>query len=488
MECDICYREYDGKRLPFLCTVDARNQIYEPRYKHLQVILENDALQSEINSLLDNSNQLGQDAVELARASQRRAEATTSHILAAADRLRNDIKAAREEIQARKASISRRRSDLATLSEGLPERRSKQEYEVDKTTQRLRYQWAQSAEDMASCRSFLCAEAADLYGLERVTAKGGDGGSWEYHIGKVPALDLRDMNCMSLSYRFPFPNHIFPPSTYETSSWLTKPPSALSPEVITTSLGHIAHVLMLASHYFAIRLPAEVTLPHRDYPFPTIFNIASSYRHPPVPFPGISSTTTPVAPATEPNPKRLPRPRPLYIHRPLTQLFRDDPATYSYFIEGVALLAHDIAWLCSTQGLTFSEKGSFDEICQLGRNLYNLLIGSQRESDTNSTPNGKGEHANDLNWIGRFSHGTAFYNLGAAEGADAIKSFRLPSTSRFADRLRKKLAGDAPLPDWEVLEDDAWKTEDAAIEDITESKLTVAEMTNGSDRWTKVRS
>jgi hypothetical protein len=202
MECDICYREYDGKRLPFLCTVDARNQIYEPRYKHVQLILENDALQNEINSLLDNSNQPGQDAVELARASQRRAEATTSHILATADQLRNDIKAAREEIQARKASLSRRRSDLATLSEGLPERRSRQEGEMDRTTQRVRYQWAQVAEEMAGTRSFLCAEAADLYGLERVAS---DSGTWKYHIGKVPALDLRDMNCTSLSFCFPTP-------------------------------------------------------------------------------------------------------------------------------------------------------------------------------------------------------------------------------------------------------------------------------------------
>jgi hypothetical protein len=245
---------------------------------------------------------------------------------------------------------------------------------------------------------------------------------------------------------------------------------------------------MLASHYFAIRLPAEVTLPHRDYPFPTIFSTAQSYRHPVVPFPGMSFSTSPGATATEPNPKRQPRPRPLYIQKPLTQLFRDDPNTYSYFIEGVSYLAHDIAWLCSTQGIAFSEKGTFDDICQLGRNLYHLLIESQRSKDNNTLTNGKAELANDPNWVGRFSHGTTYYNLGAAEGTDAMKSLRLPSPSRFADRLKKKLVGDAPLPDWELLEDEAWKGEDATLEDIIESKLSMAETTDGSDRWTKVKS
>lgn len=200
MECDICGRDYDSKRVPFLCPVDARNQLYEARFQHLKISLERDALEREVNGLLDRSPaQPGHDAVDSARASQRRAENRTSHILAAADQLRSEIQAARDEIKARKAALARRRSDLASLSDGLPERRAKQDGDVEKSIQRMKYRWAQSAEEMANCRSFLCTEAALLYGLDRVRvpAEGSAGMAWEYHIGKVPVIELRDMNCMT---------------------------------------------------------------------------------------------------------------------------------------------------------------------------------------------------------------------------------------------------------------------------------------------------
>lgn len=500
MECDICCREYDSKRLPFLCPVDARNQLYESRFQHLRLALERDELGEQIDSLLASSGSIpvqqpdgGQDAVDAARASQRRAETRTSHILAAADQLRSEIEAARDEIKARKAALARRRSDLASLSNGLPERRDRQARDTEKSVQRIRYRWAQGAEEMAGCRSFLCTEAAYLYGMDRVRAVadvgsgggggGGAGSSWEYRIGKVPVIELRDMN-------------------------------SLSPELITTSLGHISHVLMLASHYLSIRLPAEITLPHRNYPLATIFHLASSYRHPTVSFPdtassaGTSAATAPETPVKDSNGQRLPRPRPLYIHKPLPQLLKDDPSAYSYFIEAVSLLAYDIAWLCSTQGMTFGEKHTFDEVCQMGRNLHTLLIESYpgsgdgdgdgpkyedkgSEAPPASSPAGgaTGDAHNERNWIGRYSHGTTFYHLGGADGTDLVRSFKLPNPSRIADKLRKKLIGDAPIPDWEILEDDAWKVEEGEVfaEPKSSPPSSAAEALRNY-RWSKLRS
>lgn len=486
MECDICSRDYDSKRLPFLCPVDARNQLYETRFQHLRISLERDGLEHEINHLLDSSPaQPGHDAVDSARASQRRAESRTSQILAAADQLRSEIQAARDEIQARKAAIARRRSDLASLSDGLPERRARQDGDVEKSIQRLRYRWAQSAEEMANCRSFLCTEAAHLYGMDRmrVPTENGTGGAWEYHIGKVPVIELRDMNCMT--------------TLMHDKEAICTDLLALSPELITTSLGHISHVLMLASHYLAIRLPAEITLPHRDYPLATIFNVASSYRHPPVSFPdtagtATNSTTAPEPPATDSDGRRLPRARPLHIHKSLPQLLKDDPTTYSYFIEAVSLLAYDIAWLCSSQGMTFGEKHTFEEVCQMGRNLYTLLIESAPKNDkgkNTSTSSADSERSkNDRNWIGRYSHGTTYYHLGGPEGTELVKSFKLPNPSRIADKLKKKLIGDAPIPDWEILEDEAWKVEEGEI--FTESKLPPSSAAEAlrNYRWTRLRS
>ena len=255
---------------------------------------------------------------------------------------------------------------------------------------------------------------------------------------------------------------------------------------------------MLASHYLAIRLPAEITLPHRDYPLPTIFNVASSYRHPPVAFPGTASssntsTTAPEPPATDADGRRLPRARPLYIHKSLPQLLKDDPTTYSYFIEAVSLLAYDIAWLCSSQGMTFGEKHTFEEVCQMGRNLYTLLIESaptidNKDKDAPKPSNGADGNSNDRNWIGRFSHGTTYYHLGGPDGTELVKSFKLPNPSRIADKLKKKLIGDAPIPDWEILEDEAWKVEEGEIIPEPKSPPSSAAEALRNYRWAKLRS
>jgi hypothetical protein len=234
--------------------------------------------------------------------------------------------------------------------------------------------------------------------------------------------------------------------------------------VISTSLSHIAHTLILASHYLAVRLPAEITLPHRDYPSPTIFNIAMSYHHEEVPFiytPGASNTTL-----DEPGQgARVARPRPLFIDKPLPQLSKEDPATCSYFLEGVTLLAYNIAWLCCSQGTNIGDRANFDDICNMGRNLYNLLISQQPRSMPENLINqdaplqSPGAGAVPGSSIGYWSHSTSAYFLGSANGTELIKSFKLPSPVKLADKLKKKLIGDL-TPDWEVLENEEWKTED----------------------------
>ena len=262
---------------------------------------------------------------------------------------------------------------------------------------------------------------------------------------------------------------------------------------------------MLASHYLAIRLPAELTPPHRDYPRPTIFNLATSYHHGEVIFPGTSAS---INAASEPglsDPQRVPRPRPLFVDKPLPQLSKEDPATYSFFLEGVTLLSYDIAWLCCSQGLFAGDKGSFEDICNMGRNLYNLLITQQIQTANHASPNliNKPTHkdapVDDATnpGIGPYSHGTTRNFLGGAEGTEFVRSFKLPSPMKLADKLKKKLMGDAPAPDWEVLDDDAWKIEDATENVEPESQKKPDTATNvgdkgsprsGSHGWTKVKS
>lgn len=193
MDCDICHRSHDAKRLPFLCTADARGAIYNGRIENLMALIENEGLQKQINDLLNETSTPTKDRKDSLQAQQRTAEDRTTQILAAADKLRNDIKAAREEIQARKAALSRRKSDIAAVSDGLIERRVKRQKSVERETGMHKYRWTKCADELARTRSFLCMAAAKLYGLTRVRES--PSSKYEYHLGGIPVVDLTAMNC-----------------------------------------------------------------------------------------------------------------------------------------------------------------------------------------------------------------------------------------------------------------------------------------------------
>ncbi|KAJ4271446.1 autophagy protein 14 [Fusarium torreyae] len=465
MDCEICHRNHDAKRLPFLCTVDARNAIFDGRIRNVQLLVENEDLQKEINELLEETSIPTKDHKDSLQAQQRIAEDRTTQILAAADKLRNDIKAARDEIQSRKAALSRRKSDIAAVSDGLLERRVRQQKEMEKAINMVKYRWSRGADDMARTRSFLCMEAARLYGLNRVK---GSAGKYEYYLGGIPVVDLTAMN-------------------------------SSTPEMISTSLSHVCHILMLVSHYLSIRLPAAVTLPHRDYPRPTIFNLSASYRTGDPVFPSSQSGAATLN-LGDTDSQRVSRPRPLFIDKPLSQLAKEDPATFSYFIEGVTLLAYNIAWACSTQGVPIGDKTYFEDICNMGRNLHNLLTNQQANggnlfpvpSATKDPDTPKNDVDGSTSRMGQYSHGTTFYYLGGAEGTEFSKTFKLPGPMKLADKLRKKLLSETPAPDWEVLDDDAWKVEEEPGDGKQVNKDMLAEDKSsprrGTSGWMKVKN
>ena len=199
MECAICHRGHDAHKLPFLCPVDARNRLYDGRMQNLRLLVENESIQEQLNKLSDAKD--GPGVLQRFLGQQRIAEDRTDQILAAAHKLRGEIEAAREEIRVRKAALSRRRSDYASVSDGLLERRAKQHEELDKSAQVLRFRWAQKAEATANTRAFLCTEALRLYGLKRT--KKSSSGRYEYHLARVPIIDLTAMDCKYLLHSSP---------------------------------------------------------------------------------------------------------------------------------------------------------------------------------------------------------------------------------------------------------------------------------------------
>ncbi|KAK0656548.1 UV radiation resistance protein and autophagy-related subunit 14-domain-containing protein [Cercophora newfieldiana] len=428
MNCSICHRPHGGaKNLPFLCAVDARNRLYESRVEVAQALIQNEEAEQEAGRVADAHAAHAGLACEEQLARDR-----TSQIIAQADRLRAEVASARTEIGAMKKSIASRKSDSTSISSDASARRARQLEEIERGTQRNKFRWNRSADTMAATRAFLCEEAARLYGLRQVKK----GNTKRYEIGGVEIVELHAMN-------------------------------NVSPELVSTSLAHIAHILVLASSYLAIRLPAEITLPHRDYPRPTVFSLVSSYRHGDIPFPGSTDGSAVPSGTVGGHTGHIPRPRPLFIDKPLATLAKEDPPAYSLFLEGVALLAYDIAWACCSQGVSFGDKDSYEDMSNMGQNLWRLLIGDQvhRRSveptfpaslhPSGSSPRDEenSEMVKPKTMIGRWSHGTTHSFLGGAEGVELTRNFKVLSPLKLVDRLKKRLSSETPMLEWETIED-----------------------------------
>lgn len=256
------------------------------------------------------------------------------------------------------------------------------------------------------------------------------------------------------------------------------------PERVSTALSHVAHLLVLATHYLSIQLPAEITLPHRDYPQPTIFSIHSSHSQVTASFPGSlpghSSNTSPSTSRYDLK-SHVPRPRPLFLKKPLAVLAKDDPSAYSLFIEGVSHLAYNIAWVCKSQGVAVGTSSSFEDICNIGRNMYQLLVVSFRPpvdtdqpsqpptaqwspAKSKAPPSTSDEKERSGPHLGNYSHGATHSCLNSAFGTELAKTWKLQTPTRIASGLRAQLLGEMTGAEWELLEQQAW-AEDAEVYD-----------------------
>jgi hypothetical protein len=185
MDCSICHRQHEAKKLPFLCAVDARNRLYEGRVEIAQALIQCEEAERQAGQVAD--------AHVASICEEQAARDRTNQIIAQADRLRAEIESARKDIHAKKEAITRKRSDLTSVSSGSLVRRSRQLDEMERSSQRIKFMWNRSAETMAATRAFLCEEAARLYGLRQVKK----GNTKRYEIGGVEIFDLHAMNSES---------------------------------------------------------------------------------------------------------------------------------------------------------------------------------------------------------------------------------------------------------------------------------------------------
>lgn len=477
MDCDFCSR-VSSPKLPFYCVTCARNHLYGLRLENAKVLIDKERKSQEVGKTIESLDSLqkghsnrGDDdqhtasprwLIENAKTrkaqSEERAQAMSQH----SEVLKKQIQEMREEIKKRKAVLMQRRSDSDSVTHQIQARRSATIEAIEQNVKRKQQSWHSLHNKIAESRAFLCREAAKLHGLrQRKKRKGGEVRE-EYTIGGIPIVDLTDLNSM------------LAPCNDILTEVCAKYCLDAHPSQVTTSLTHVARLLVLVSHYLALRLPAEITLPHHGYPLATILTPSSSYSSRKIPFPGTtpsqSSTTSPTA-SRSGDPPPLPRPRPLFIEKKLPRLAQEDPTAYRFFLEGASLLAWDVAWVCRTQGI-YAGTESWEDICAVGKNMWQLLVApapsptllrvlssrdvqgkqkSGKEAGTAALP-----RSNSVPKFGHLSHGTAHSFLGGPEGLDLMRGWKFSKAAMVTDPLKKALLGEMSNAEWELLEEQEW--------------------------------
>ncbi|KAJ4314210.1 hypothetical protein N0V94_006568 [Neodidymelliopsis sp. IMI 364377] len=461
MECDICGKA-GSQNHPLHCITCARSYLEQPRIELAKTLIDKDGVERHVKAVIQGSDdrssvslsdskggflvdrQLCTDNLNWQRtkAETTEIEERLQLITEQAGRLREQMDTVRKELDAKRAANAQRKSDLSSATYGIDSRRANELDKVQQMVKRLDYKSDKVHHDTIEQRRQLCTTSAKLAGLKVTKRRTRDGGIKEvFNIGPGTRLriwDLRDMN-------------------------------DAPPDYLSASLAAVAQLLVRVAAYLGIRLPAEITLPHTDYPQPTIFSSSSSYQGKKVPFPGTtlsnSSSNSPEASRTLDPRIHLPKPRTLFIDRPLAHLSAEDPPAYSSFIEGVSLLAYNIAWLCRTQGMKDSFK-NWEDIGPMGRNLYRLLILQETyiprrpenplDKDMSSVKSSASPLRKAPVGFGQLSHATSHSYMNVAENAQYLSGWSLTPT-KIMDELKAFLLAEQQAQEWDVLNQKEWE-------------------------------
>ena len=209
MQCDICRRS-PSDRLPFYCTICARNAVYESRIRMAQILLQNEAASTAVEckigtrKALAGHNELSPNkksqetstswTVQRAYTEQAASAEKTEQILTHVKALQNETEAMKVEIARRKARISQHQKDLQSARQELALREATALEPVERGIRRMEHRWDAMHAKTVEARVFLCREAAHLYGLQRRKTKKEKVGGYAYFIGGTPIPDLRELD------------------------------------------------------------------------------------------------------------------------------------------------------------------------------------------------------------------------------------------------------------------------------------------------------
>ncbi|KAL8909817.1 MAG: hypothetical protein Q9171_004874 [Xanthocarpia ochracea] len=463
MHCKICQRPYNTA-LSFNCPTCARDVLYQTRASVAHTLLEQEAASSQLEQYLTDSQtiptkpsasntsnsqsrslSLNIGSITLRREAVRHQTQLTLHH---AEQLRLEASKVRDEIARRKAKNQERRNGIIAARKEMARRETVDVSRLEKSVAGIHNRWNTMHSRTAESRLLLCREAANLYGLKKYSNRVATSASDTYLIGGLPIYNLKDLN-------------------------------NADPAIITTVTSSLAHLVHLVSHYLALRLPAEVILPHRDCPSPTILAPASSYITKSTPYSRATSAklssndSSAIGGIVRTSRKRVSTS--LYTKKRLSTTAKEDPQLYTAVIEGIALLAWNVAWLCKTQGSDVGAN-SWEEICDVGKNLWDLFAAEQAGSKFlidvhNRTTKQDGRPKSVLRasqqnvepspkvLFGEYSHGTVYSNLSTASGSKVMLEWRLQDPTQVIDRVKQMLLSDRTGAGWEMLEGKEWESQ-----------------------------
>lgn len=384
------------------------------------------------------------------------------------DQIRQESVRLRERIATLETKIAEKQKTFTVVQEYVPQRRKAVLVAGSSMNSKAFSSFSKLQQTGIESRAQLCREAASLMRLRQRRRRGDASTRDQFSIAGLTLPDLREV-------------------------------SNLRCADLTAVLGSVAHLTLLVGFYLGVRLPAEITEPHPDYPSHTIFTPAGSYRGGKYKFAEVlSSISQPISPSSSTHEQgQSLQPRPLFIvsadrdDRVFKFQKRDEQA-FRYLTEGIALLAWDIAWLCRSQGFTVGTT-SWEDICNIGRNLHQLLIAvpqapsisrihSDRLLQKRPISSRRGTSlANDVRReaIGRLGQNSDLFATSQGTKSvqrDLLSLWDYVSWWKISIPLRKTLLTEITSAEWELLLDEEW---DDGGEQFDEAVLVKSRGMNG---------
>lgn len=473
MECDICQRPFSARRHPF-CVSCARAKIFPSRIDQVQALLNREEKHRVVEAVVRPGNDgviaalpenadwdaitagINQRSHERAQTEKESADGRLARISEGVKELKEQIEDHKRYIAETKESNQKRREAIALQKHELEKRKAPLLEPVQAAIRKANRHLGKQRNRTAEAREYLCKEVGALCELHRMKDRKG---RYEYYLNGLLIPNLKDLNCINGRIRG------------EKLAKVSGPSATEAHELISASLDNICLFLGICCHYLSTRLPAEIVLPHADFPHAALMQRDTSYKAGDIRYPGLgSSHTSPaqsriLSASVERGKARLPQ-----LDRPLLLLQKQDNKTYGLFLEGVMLLAYDIAWLCRAQGVV-EDSPSFDDVCDIGRNIYALAGKDDKDGDgdaprpslpkrtttattTTATSTAKPSVQPDF---GRYSHASAQHSLAGSSGHAlfAPDAFKVSLTT-LTDRLKAYLRNEAAKSEWDIIDTTEW--------------------------------